>query len=392
MKFDKIPVGIMSAVMLLNVALFVDVLVRLYQFRWQWMDFRGQWAICAYTLRGVDPYPITGVEPPIFSDIGVIQKDWGTSPYGCLLGNVFYAGFLPLEDAKIFFFIASMSALLLTAFFLYRHFRTTQFGLLAAGFALFSYTAYGSIYSGNAGGLICCLLLICCLICDTSPIAAGVLLAFAMIKPQTALPICFALLIMKKFKPLIIAASIDLLGWLFVSIMVDRSMLGLLDEFWHADIGGGSQFSGLFTLLFIDSPKTAMLSSMIFGFAFIFVLMKKMRGGTTFDRFFPACIASAFFGYSYGNEYFLLTLPIIVIARLVLTAEARREKCFLLTALIFVSMMPIAFTYSFFFVIERGMNAVMMLWLTHTFFGVGLIFISIAMLRADFRIDRSSML
>ena len=103
-------------------------------------------------------------------------------------------------------------------------------------------------------------------------------------------------------------------------------------------------------------------------------------------------MASAFFGYSYGNEYFLLTLPIIVIARLVLTAEARREKCFLLTALLFVSMMPIAFTYSFFFVIERGMNAVMMLWLTHTFFGVGLIFISIAMLRADFRIDRSSML
>ena len=384
MRGGRIVAGGMAAVMLLNVALFYDVLARLYQFRWQWMDFGGQWAICAYTLRGIDPYPLAGAELAPIAEIGTIRKDWGTSPYGCLLGNAFYPGFLTLEQAKIYFLIASAIALLATGFFFCRRFARSKFGMMAAGLALCSYTAFGPIYSGNAGGIICCLLLIACLICNSSPIAAGALLSLAMIKPQTALPICFALLLMKKFKPLAIAAAIDLIGWLSVSIMVDRSMPELLDEFWHANIGGGSQFSGLFTLVFVDSPKSAMLASMIFGFAFIFVLMRRLRGSDELVRFYPACLTSAFFGYSYGNEYYLLLLPIVLLARLALTSDERPAQFAWLTALSFISTTPIAITYMIFEMIGRGFDGVMMLWITHTIFALGLIAIGLAMLRADF--------
>ena len=49
-----------------------------------------------------------------------------------------------------------------------------------------------SLQNGNAGAGICCLLLIAIALCDEVPILAGILLSFAMIKPQVALPVAAA--------------------------------------------------------------------------------------------------------------------------------------------------------------------------------------------------------
>lgn len=381
---NKIIWGALLALMLLNVVSYYDVATRLYQFRWQWMDFNGQWAICAYTLHGVDPYPLVGAETPLIDEIGTIKKNWGTSPYGCLIGNIFYAGFLPMEQAKIYFLIASVAMIMVTAFFFYRYFERSKFGLIAAGLVLTSFAAYGSIYSGNAGVMVCCLLMISCLICDSSPIAAGVLLSLAMLKPQTALPICFAFLFMKKFKPVIIAAAIDVICWFIVSIMVDKTVLGLLDEFLHSHIGGKSHFAGLFTLAFPDSLETAMFLSMIFGVVFIFVLMRRLQGTSTLTKFYPACLTPAFFGYSFNNELSLLLLPIILLARLSLSSDEWQAQFKWLTALIFCSIMPIVSVYLLYILIELGFAQVMVFWNLRTIFAIGLILIGILMSRADF--------
>ena len=66
-----------------------------------YQDFLGQWKLCAYALRGIDPYPLIGVETPAVKELGIIPAYWGTTPYGLLLGNLFYAGFLAMATATL---------------------------------------------------------------------------------------------------------------------------------------------------------------------------------------------------------------------------------------------------------------------------------------------------
>ena len=64
-------------------------------------DLLGQWKICAYTLKGMDPFAlaISGEKP--IEAIGTIPPSFSTVPWACTLGNVFYPGFLSFEVAKI---------------------------------------------------------------------------------------------------------------------------------------------------------------------------------------------------------------------------------------------------------------------------------------------------
>ena len=70
-----------------------------------------------------------------------------------------------------------------------------------------------SVHYGNAGGIICCLLMIAFLIGEKHPCIAGVLLGFAMMKPQISAIICLVYLFEKKFKTLFVAAGIVVAGW-----------------------------------------------------------------------------------------------------------------------------------------------------------------------------------
>ena len=116
-------------------------------------DLTGQRTLCAYTLRGFDPYPLIGVDPPALNDIGVIPKDFGTA-----------------------LFILPATVML-------------------------------SMWYGNAGGGVSCLLIIGCVICDRRPFLTGVLLSLAMIKPQVALTFCILFLLQRRFKVLLTAAA-----------------------------------------------------------------------------------------------------------------------------------------------------------------------------------------
>lgn len=266
-------------------------------------DFNGQWRLCAYTLQSIDPYPIIGVEPAPVESIGPIPKGWGTSPWGLLLGNAFYFGFLPLPLAKIFFVALNLILLALTA-------RAWYVATDRNAWALILFACPASLIistvTGNAGGLVCCLLLLCLLTCDRRPILTGVLLSLAMVKPQTALAFCVLFAFQRRFKVLLTAAMIDLGAWIGSARIVERTPVELLKEFFGANIGGGSQFSGLFTLL-CDSSSTAMMLSMAAGVAFIWALRQKN---------WAPCMASAFWSYTYFNEFYLLALPALSAARL----------------------------------------------------------------------------
>ena len=325
-------------------------------------DFHGQWALCAYTLRGVDPYSITGLTVPTIEEIGIIPAIWSTSPWGLVLGNFFYPGFMKINDAANYFLVLNFLFLAITAHILKTHF---DFALKALPAFLASF--FISVHFGNAGGVICCLLILACLLADSRAILAGVMLSLAMVKPQVALPICFALLLRKNFKVLTIAALIDFAAWGAAALITNQSPITLLKEFLAVDTGGGVFFAGLFTLVFPADKSLAMGLSMLAGVIFIWMTFRD-------EKYFwacPACLTTTFFAYSFHNEFFILILPALICINL---ASRTDKKFFWLAAFVFMAVAPYAL-----FLLMKDFNAAF--WLVRTIFAYVLILLGFSMAR-----------
>ncbi len=280
-----------------------------------WADFGGQWQICAYTNRGVNPYTQIGAAAPADAGIGAIPPGWSTSPWGCLLGNLFYAGFLPQEAAKIWFLVMGGLVLAATAWSFYRRVDWRDHGarwpLLAV--PLLSLDYLYAIDQGNCGGMLCGLVLLALLWRDRAWIA-GICLAVAMIKPQVALPFCLCLLLDRRYRLLCVAAALDIAAWIAAAWMTGTGVLRLLAAFFGAGSGLGAQFRGVCTLLgrWIPNDTVVLACSMCVGMAYVLLLThafcKARRTGALWF-FVPACIASTVWCYSFLNDNFVMVLP-----------------------------------------------------------------------------------
>ena len=299
--------------------------------------------MCAYTLHGIDPYPLIGAEVPAVKELGIIPEDWGTTPYGLLLGNLFYAGFLAMataafipstpmtigkdltayratnatfEPAEIYLIVVNVILLLATAIIIFQTFKNLshKFALPAFLLAIFSTAQLiPLVNTGNASSIICCLLILISFLQEDHPKLSGILLAFAMVKPQLALIFCLTLLLMRKFKILFIAAAIDIAAWLIVSFMVNTSPITLLTEFVAAGAGGDKSYAGIFTLFTASNHNLAMELSMLAGIIYVCICHKFLSGcKISAFKFFPACIAATFWSYSFYNDFYILILPVII--------------------------------------------------------------------------------
>ena len=308
-----------------------------------YQDFLGQWKLCAYVLHGIDPYPLIGAEIPKIEELGIIPANWGTTPYGLLLGNLFYAGFLAMntaaqipstpmtigkdltayratnatfEPAEIYFIVVNGILLLATAIIIFQTFKnlSLKFAWTACLLAIFSAVQLiPLINTGNASSIICCLLILICFLQEKYPKLSGILLAFAMVKPQVALIFCLPLLLMRRFKILFIAAAIDIAAWLIVSFMVNTSPITLLTEFAAAGAGGAKSYAGIFTLFTASNHNLAMELSMLAGIIYVCICHKFLSGcKISAFKFFPACIAATFWSYSFYNDFYILILPAMV--------------------------------------------------------------------------------
>lgn len=296
---------------------------------WQ-CDFYGQWALCAYTLHGIDPYPQIGVSPPLLPEVGTIPKDWGTSPWGLILGNLFYFGFLKLDQAQAFFYIVTGMSVLAVALWLFRKYWEVDRMVCGVWFAaLSSVYILPPVWCANAGSVVCCLLLMAVFLCSARPYLAGVLLGCAMVKPQVALIFCFSFLFYRQWKVVATAALLDLAAYAAASFMADASMLDLMNQFLHAKIGGDYAWAGLFTILFSSDLAMAMLFSMTSALVFVFVLQRRFleSGGMNINSylaFCPAAIGSSFCGYSFYNEFYVLLIPAVACFLVMMREESAK--------------------------------------------------------------------
>ncbi|MBQ7596299.1 MAG: DUF2029 domain-containing protein, partial [Clostridia bacterium] len=281
-------------------------------------DFYDQWKFCAITFHKVDPYTQIGAAVPAIPEIGTIREDWGTSPWGLISGNLFYFGFLPFRAARwayLFVCIASLAALAAVLFLKVKK-ESLFLALAAAVVTICSNFNLLSVFYENAGMACCSFVIIACQIAEKRPYLSGVLLGFALVKPQVALPVCLVLFLLKRLKPLIVAAGMNIVFFLSACAFTKSGPVKLLTEFLQIDVGGTNQYFGIFNpvcRLFSVSTHTSVYLSMIFCIALLIpvVLISKKYFSdemTPFIYFVP-CVITTFWSYSGVCDWSILLLP-----------------------------------------------------------------------------------
>lgn len=309
-----------------------------------WDDIDGQWLMCRYFLKGVNPYVYVPVEELALKGLEPIPYGWSTSPWGCLLGLVFYAGFMPCEAAKIWFILLYTAAYILVCVYFARRYPLQKKAVwVLAAVGLVSYTF--SMLHGNAGGVICLFLLMAWDLKDRHNLLAGLCLAFAMVKPQVSLLICLYLLFQKNYKALFVAAIVDIAAWLVVAIRLDSGMFELLADMLDSDVGCGYQYNGIMTFLApgLFSLSQTMYLSMAVGVAYstiLYAYIRRKLGNDNFLKSLPFFVATSFWCYSWGNE-FLVLLPVAALCMSVHGRTGVVQRLFRLAAFILFAFGPI---------------------------------------------------
>ena len=324
--------GLVAVLLIINVCYIVATVIR---GGLNFGDFTGQRILCAYVLKGINPFPQLGITPPLLPDVGVVPSAFSTTPWGLVLGNLFYPAYMPLGAGKVYIVVFYVLLLLFATYSLVQHFSecSLDFKAVVMMLALTSQNVLVTVVNFNAGSSICLLLVLACLYCDERPMLAGIALAFAMVKPQAAGLFCLAFLLQKRIKPLVVAAVIDLLAWVAASVMVKTLPLTLLAQFFSCGVGGESgAFYGIFTLLL--SPNVSTYVSMIAGIAFVVVLDLAWRRkrlsvpAENFFRFYPASIATVFWCYIRGYDLFTLVIPTFLCLWIMLNERSRLAQFF----------------------------------------------------------------
>lgn len=371
----------------------LNILLTMFQFQLyngcvSFCDFAGQWKLCAYALQGIDPYPLIGANHALIDSVGTIPKGWGTSPWGLLLGNIFYPGFLSFDNAKKYFVLINLFLLCVTALCVSRklNMMSKRFSWYSFVCSLFSFWSVYSIEQGNAGCGICCLLMLVVLFHETSPIFSGFLLGLAMVKPQISLIFCVALLFIRSYRVVITSFLVVLVSLLAISGIVHNNPVSLIYEFLNAGIGNNQNYAGIFTLLFMNNKFFAMILSMLTGTVLVSVLTYCLPKNMFKPLyFFPACLVGTFWCYSFYNEFYILLLPLLVSNLLILNAGGNLATiaAFLSSLYITVGSFILVYFPSVFFDLFDILTIPILvtndvwinMWIARTAFEIGIIFI-----------------
>ncbi len=280
-------------------------------------DLIGHWRICKYALLGIDPFPLIGKHAAIDA-VGAIPKGFSTAPWSLVLGSVLYGAMLPIEVAKTYVLLLHGASIAVLAYIV--HSRRERWGLqrtdvtIALLLVAVHFSLMYSIRYGNTGGVLCLFLIQAMLVADDHPWLAGVLVAFAMTKPQIAVPICGVMLLNGKFRTIALAAAIDLVSWGCASALTGTSPLGLLSEMGQYGVTSVRQYLGLLSPLrfFHVSPSVILAANVAIGVVFTVVLWLRVRSSSCRFKelmsYVPACAASVFWIYKNGTDFLILCL------------------------------------------------------------------------------------
>jgi hypothetical protein len=310
-------IGVLTLCVLFNLTLYLT-----NRAHSDFQDLLGHWRICAYTLRGFDPFPLIGQAAPL-AEIGEIPRMFATVPWACVFGNLFYAGFLPYEYAQMYVTALHVVILTVTIFAVYRK-CTPAAGsrrrILVPLVFLSNLAFYRSLRLGNLAAPVCFFVVLAILYAEEKPVLSGVLMGLALLKPQIAGIVCVALLLQRRFKLLGAAALVVLLGWAATCALTATPPLTLLREALAGADGQPMRYLGLLTGLPLRAAHVLILNAVL-GAAYVCVLHlrfgRKSAAEARLAVLGAACVASAFWSYKGGVcDFTMLIFPALLFARL----------------------------------------------------------------------------
>ncbi len=324
---QSMPIFLIAALML---CLGVCILLYFYLNGYTKWDITGHWRICKYAIEGYNPYMLIG-QPAAVESIGKIPEAFSTVPWSCIFGSVFYAGFLPLEAAYVYIYVMHFVALAALLIVFYKKFKddfTTKHLIVMMLIPLVHFSFMYSLHFGNAGGIICSLLMIAFLISEKHPYIAGILLGFAMMKPQISAIICLVYLLNKQFKTLFTAAGIVVAGWAATCIATSTNPVDLLIQTLNSGTAASTQYLGLLNNLkyFNVDSKIILLINVAIGCVYtigLYFYLKKhsVTGAGSYFVYVPACIASTFWIYKNGTDYMIIAFAALFFCLLCMNKE-----------------------------------------------------------------------
>ena len=295
------------------------VVLSLFSFWWllhdglAWYDFPQQWKFGAYTFRGIDIYTLRGSDN-FLPEIGDVGAGFHAIPWGLVIQNIIYGGFLPYDSAVKYFIAVNILILLLASLLLYKKSCTVSkdLGLYAFIMSVLSVDFLIGLHAGNAGAAVCALMVMAWTLRDDHEYISGICAGIAMIKPQIALIVCFAFLLNKNFKTLFTAAAVDIAGWFASALVLKKGVIELLYEFFSASERQTGFYRGIFHLLFEDYT-VAIAMSMAAGIIFVIVMyMCLPENMPSMFKAYPACMAVTFWCYSYSTDCYILVIPAVI--------------------------------------------------------------------------------
>ena len=291
-----------------------------------------------------------------------------TVPWSIILGQIFYAGFLPLRHAELlnlFMHIAVYAVSALLFFSRLKKYLSVSKILILCLLPIACYSYSYSIFWGNDGGIICLLMIDTILIIRRHPYIAGVLISLCMCKPQIAGIICIMFLIRGNVKPIIIGTIICLAAWFAASTMLHVTMLQLFADCFNV----GAQwftYKGVFHLLvFYGIDHNLVLAANVcVGIVYMMALYTYLKSNIRSEKlldwvaYIPACIASTIYFYKNGSDYVILIYPVAFGVLICLTDTVSRKDFIIeLVFIVFYLLMTRLFVYFCIAIIDSSIEA-----------------------------------
>lgn len=297
------------------------------------MDFHSRWQENAYLCRGMNPFLIDGSN--YIEQIGMIDSGMATVPYAWLLGGIFNPGILPWPMAVCvgiaWIAVAFAGALAVVYQYWITHIEREHkvWALMAALLVGCQIYWWWGIACGNHGVIAACLIIIAICLYQKHPVFSGILMTFAMIKPQLALPFFFIFLLEKEYKIIGIAFMGGIASMLGTAMMAGSSVWDLIRTIFQTGSSWSNSFFGLFDIFrFAGVPVgIILLCDMVVGVIYTYILWRigrKTDNQNVFEKFSGVAIASTFWFYKQPHDNIILAVPCIAFLYLAYKETDRR--------------------------------------------------------------------
>lgn len=297
------------------------------------MDFHSRWQENAYLCLGINPFLVNSSN--YIERIGMIDSDMATVPYAWLLGGIFNPGILswPIAVCVGIAWIAVAFAGASTVVYQYwiAHIEKEHkvWALMAALLVGCQIYWWWGIACGNHGVIAACLIIMAICLYQKHPVVSGILMTFAMIKPQLALPFFFIFLLEKEYRIIGIALIGGIASMLGTAVMAGSSVWDLIRMIFQTGSSWSNSFFGLFDIFrFAGVPVgIILLCDMAVGVIYTYILWRigrKTDNQNVFVKFSGVAIASTFWFYKQPHDNIILAVPCIAFLYLACKGTDRR--------------------------------------------------------------------